>query len=82
MPMVMMSLLMSSPQISISHPLFQCRYSHSRDVVASCPSFCCPAATSPQGACLQAQAIVLDDSPVIYRESKIGNDFFFGGGEW
>ena len=76
----MMSLLMSSMPISISHPLFQCKYTHSRDVVASCPSFCCPAARTPQRACLQAQAIVLDDSRVIYRESKIGNDFFLGGG--
>ena len=84
MPMVMMSLLMSSMPISISHPLFQCKYTHSRDVVVSCPSFCCPAARAPQRACLQAQAIVLDDSRVTYRESKIGNDFFFlggGGGE-
>ena len=80
MPMVMMSLLMSSMPISISHPLFQCKYTHSRDVVVSCPSFCCPAARAPQRACLQAQAIVLDDSRVTYRESKIGNDFFFWGG--
>ena len=29
---------------------------------------------------MQAQAIVLDDSRVTYRESKIGNDFFLGGG--
>lgn len=79
--MVMMSLLMSSMPISISHPLFQCKYTHSRDVVVSCPSFCCPAARAPQRDCLQAQAIVLDDSRVIYRESKIGNDFFWGGGE-
>ena len=73
MPMVMTSLLMSSMPISISHPLFQCKYTHSRDVVVSCPSFCCPAARAPQRACLQAQAIVLDDSRIIYRESKIGN---------
>ena len=77
--MVMMSLLMSSMPISISHPLFQCKYTHSRDVVVSCPSFCCPAARARQRACLQAQAIVLDDSRVTYRESKIGNDFFGGG---
>ena len=79
----MMSLLMSSMPISISHPLFQCKYTHSRDVVVSCPSFCCPAARAPQRACLKAQAVVLDDSRVTYRESKIGKDFFFfgGGGE-
>ena len=36
----MTSLLMSPPPISISHRLFRCRYSNSRDVVASSPSFC------------------------------------------
>ena len=35
----MTSLLMSSPAISISHRLFRCRYSNSRDVIASSPSF-------------------------------------------
>ena len=35
----MTSLLMSSPPISISHRLFRCRYSNSRDVVASSSSF-------------------------------------------
>ena len=39
-PRVMTSLLMSSPPISISNRLFRCRYSNSRDVVASFPSFC------------------------------------------
>ena len=39
-PRVMTSLPMSSPPISISHGLFRCRYSNSRDVVASSPSFC------------------------------------------
>ena len=38
-PRLMTSLLMSSLPISISHRLFQCRYSNSRDVVASSPSF-------------------------------------------
>ena len=36
----MTSLLMSSPPISISHRLFRCRYSNSRDVIANSPSFC------------------------------------------
>ena len=36
----MTSLLMLSPPISISHGLFRCRYSNSRDVIASFPSFC------------------------------------------
>ena len=40
----MTSLLMSSPPISISHRLFRCRHSNSRDAVASCPSFSRPAA--------------------------------------
>ena len=35
----MSSLLMPSPPISISHRLFRCRYSNSRDVIASSPSF-------------------------------------------
>ena len=38
-PRLMTSLLMSSPPISISHGLFQCRYSNSRDIVASSASF-------------------------------------------
>ena len=36
---VLTSLLMSSLPISISQHLFRCRYSNSRDVVASSPSF-------------------------------------------
>ena len=67
-PRVMMSLLMSSLPISFSHPLFQCRYSNSRDVVASCPSFCCHDPRAPQRACWH----------LLYIERKIGNDF---GGE-
>ena len=42
-PMVMRSLLMSSPLISISHRLFRRRYSNSRDVVPVSPSFSRPA---------------------------------------
>ena len=41
------TLLMSSPPISILHWLFQCRYSNSRDVVASSPSFSRPATRAP-----------------------------------
>ena len=37
-PRVMMSLLMSSSPISILHQLLRCRYSISRDIVASSPS--------------------------------------------
>ena len=50
------SLLMSSQPISISHQLFWCRYSISRDRVASSPSFSCPAARAPWRACVQARA--------------------------
>ena len=53
-PRVMMSLLMSSPPISISHRLFRCRYSNSKDVVASSPFFSHSAARAPQRACSQA----------------------------
>ena len=52
-PRVMTSLLMSSPPFSISHPLFRCRYSNSRDIVASSPSFPHPAAREAQRACSQ-----------------------------
>ena len=43
--------------ISISHRLFRCRYSNSRDIVASAPSFSHPAARVPQRACRQAKNI-------------------------
>ena len=56
-PRVMTSLLMSSPPISISHRFFRCRYSNSRDVVASSPSFPRPAARTPRRACSQATII-------------------------
>ena len=39
---------MSSPPISISHWLFRCRYSNSRDVVASSPSFSRADASAPE----------------------------------
>ena len=54
MPMVMTSLLMSSPPISIWHRLCRCRYSISRNVVASSPSFSRPAARVARRACSQA----------------------------
>ena len=51
-PWVMTSLLMSSPSISNSHRLFQCRYSNSRDVAASSPpSVSRPAARAPRRVC-------------------------------
>ena len=54
---VMMSLPKSSPPKSISHWLFQCRYSNSTDIVASSPSFPRPATTFPRRACSWAKAI-------------------------
>ena len=56
-PRVMTSLLMSSPPISISHRLFRCRYSNSRDVVASSPSFSRLAARAPRRGCSQAREL-------------------------
>ena len=43
----MTSLLMSYPPISISHRLFPWRYSNSRDIVATSPSFSRPAPPPP-----------------------------------
>ena len=62
---VMTSLLMSSPPISSSHRLFRCRYSNSRDVVASSPSFFRPAARAPRRACSLARKCsnLLSNSP-------------------
>ena len=51
---MMSILIMSSLPNSISCRLFQCRYSNSRDVVASSPSFSRPAARASQRACSQA----------------------------
>ena len=45
-PKVTASLLLSSPPIRISHQLFRCKYSNSRDIVAGSPSFSCPARQS------------------------------------
>ena len=50
----MTSLLMSSPQIYISHRLFRCRKSNSRDVIAISPSFSRTASRAPRRACSQA----------------------------
>ena len=51
---VMTSLLKTSPRISISHRLLRCRYSNSRDVVASSPSFSRHATRVPRRACSKA----------------------------
>ena len=52
-PRVMTSLLSSLP-ISISHQLFRHRYSNSGDTVACSPSFSFPATRVPRRACWQA----------------------------
>ena len=57
MPRVMTPLLMSSPPTSISHCLFRCRYSNSRDAVARSPFYSHPAARAPRRACSQTRYI-------------------------
>ena len=52
------SLLMSSSPISISSRLFRCRYSNFRDVIASSPSFCRPAARAPRRARSHAKEVL------------------------
>ena len=68
-PRVITSLL-SSPPFSVSHRLFRCRYSNSREVVASSPSFSRPAVRAPRRACSQAR-VTLDR--VIRVDSYSGN---------
>ena len=68
-----MTSLLSSPPISILHQLFQCRYSKSRDVVASSPFFSCPVNRAPRRACSQDTlfwAPHLLTSPVKQSSSK------------
>ena len=61
MPRVMILLLMSSSPISISHWLFQCWYSNSRDLVArwSSLSFSLPTTRAPHRACSPAIMLVI-----------------------
>ena len=70
----MTSSLMSSPPISISHCLFQCRYLYSRDVAASSPSFSHPATGAPQRACSKASSGWL--SPNILVETQTTLDWY------
>ena len=58
-PRVMTSLLISSPPISILHRLFRSRYSNSRDVDASSPSFSHPAGRARRRACSQTTILFL-----------------------
>ena len=63
---------MSSPRtISISHRLFRCRYSNSRDVVASSPSFSRPAARAPRRPCLRAKVRPIYAVPPSHRKKYI-----------
>ena len=58
MPRVMTPLLRSSPPInSISHRLFRCRHSNSRDAVASSPFYSHHVARAPRRACSQTRYI-------------------------
>ena len=56
-PGVMTSLLMSYSPIIISHRLFPCRYSNSRDVVESASPSSRPAARAPRRACSHANRL-------------------------
>ena len=82
---------MSSPPISISHRLFRCRYSNSRDVVASSPFFTSLAAWElarmlrlpgvPPAPCRQTLRLrnfrVLKVVSIIQRFSKESGYFFW-----
>ena len=65
----MTSLLMSYPPISISHRLFPCKYSNSRDVIATSPSF--PRAPPPPPPPPPARALRRAGSrAIIIRQDK------------
>ena len=63
-PRVMTSLLSSLP-ISISHQLFRHRYSNSGDTVACSPSFSFPATRVPRRACWQAITLLKQNIGLI-----------------
>ena len=63
-PRVMMSSLMSSPPISISHRLFQCRYSNSRDELQALPPFPAPKKKCP-GALARKLLFMLSNRPLL-----------------
>ena len=63
-PRVMMSSLMSSPPISISHRLFQCRYSNSRDELQVLPPFPAPKKKCP-GALARKLLFMLSNRPLL-----------------
>ena len=61
---VMTSMPISSSPISISHRLFRCRYSNSRKVVASSPSFSRPPPEWPKELARKLRCQVLTDHPL------------------
>ena len=63
-PRVMMSSLMSSPPISISHRLFQCRYSNSRGELQALPPFPAPKKKCP-GALARKLLFMLSNRPLL-----------------
>ena len=60
----MTSMPISSPPISISHRLFRCRYSNSRNVVASSASFSRPPPEWPEELARKLRCQVLTDHPL------------------
>ena len=62
---------MTSLLINILHRLFRCRYSNSRDVVASSPSFSCPPASAPGRACSKAMMTLLGGGLAPSRDQII-----------
>ena len=63
-PSVIMSSLMSSPPISISHRLFRCRYSNSRDELQALPPFPAPKTKCP-GALARKLLFMLSNRPLL-----------------
>ena len=63
-PSVIMSSLMSSPSITISHRLFRCRYSNSRDELQALPPFPAPKTKCP-GALARKLLFMLSNRPLL-----------------
>ena len=63
-PRVMMSSLMSSPSITISHRFFRCRYSNSRDELQALPPFPAPKTKCP-GALARKLLFMLSNRPLL-----------------
>ena len=63
-PRVMMSSLMSSPSITISHRFFRCRYSNSRDEWQALPPFPAPKQECP-GELARKLLFMLSNKPLL-----------------